>query len=311
MIHRILLLLALVVAAACSDEREPAQVSTEATPKTAANSEEQGAVAATDGSKTANGNAGATLSAGPASNQPSKSSALGAGIEALLSSLVRKERGADDPVPVMAKLVALLEAENLGTAETRSQVASVVLKDIFAKAQAAGPAGGELTSLQRAALKELARQIAADLYRRLPVGSATVHLGSIVGLAADVEVPAGYMKAPFSLLGGFAYEEGMKLPEHISALHGSKVGMAGYMMTLEEVEDIHEFVLVESLWSCCFGKPPEVHQAVVVTIPAKKGVDMTPVPILLTGVLDVGEKVEDGFVTSLYRLKADSFKELE
>ncbi len=237
--------------------------------------------------------------------------ALGAGIEALLVPLVRRDKGADDPVQLMARLVSLLEESGLGTAETRSQVASLVMKDILAKASAAGSAGGELTSMQRAALKELARQIAADLWRRLPVGSATVHLGSMVGIAADVEVPEGYLKAPFSLIGGFSYEEGMKLPQHIADLNGRKVGMAGYMMTLEEVEDIHEFVLVESLWSCCFGKPPEVHQAVVVTIAAKKGVDMTPVPILITGVLDVGEKIEDGFVTSLYRLKADSFKELE
>lgn len=297
MMHRVALCVALALAAgACSDDK-PAEVKS-------APSATNSAAAATPTVNSGSGNNAAAASV-------PQGGALGAGIEALLVPLVRRDKGADDPVPLMAKLVALLEESGLGTAETRSQVASVVMKDILAKAEAAGSAGGELTSLQRAALKELARQIAADLWRRLPVGSATVHLGSMVGLAADVEVPAGYMKAPFSLIGGFTYEEGMKLPTHIAELQGRKVGMAGYMMTLEEVEDIHEFVLVESLWSCCFGKPPEVHQAVVITIAAKKGVDMTPVPILITGVLDVGEKIEDGFVTSLYRLKADSFKELE
>lgn len=297
MMHRVALCVALALAAgACSDDKL-AEVKS-------APSATNSAAAATPTVNSGSGNNAAAASV-------PQGGALGAGIETLLVPLVRRDKGADDPVPLMAKLVALLEESGLGTAETRSQVASVVMKDILAKAEAAGSAGGELTSLQRAALKELARQIAADLWRRLPVGSATVHLGSMVGLAADVEVPAGYMKAPFSLIGGFTYEEGMKLPTHIAELQGRKVGMAGYMMTLEEVEDIHEFVLVESLWSCCFGKPPEVHQAVVITIAAKKGVDMTPVPILITGVLDVGEKIEDGFVTSLYRLKADSFKELE
>ena len=235
---------------------------------------------------------------------------LVAGVESLLLPLVRRDAGADDPVKLERMLMDMLEAASLGTSDTRAQVASVALKDILAKAKTAGGTGGALTALQRAALKELSRQIAADLYRRLPAGGSA-HLGALLGTAKAVKMPDGYSEAPWSLLGGFAYEEGKPLPEAVRKLQDQKVGLTGYMMTLEEVEDIHEFLLVESLWSCCFGKPPEVHQVVVVTIPDKKGVDMTPAPILVTGVIDVGERVEDGFVTSVYRLKATSFKELE
>ena len=73
--------------------------------------------------------------------------------------------------------------------------------------------------------------------------------------AAKGGSPLQIQVVKWEVLGGFEYEEGMALPKPVRDLSGKKVGIAGYMMTLEEVEDIHEFLLVESLWSCCFGIP--------------------------------------------------------
>lgn len=299
-------LLSLALLVACGPEAaKPDVAKSEAAPTPAPS-----ATAQADGTT---GNGGATMSSGTKTTDTPAAAPtvdIAEGVAKLLVPLVRRDPGADDPVKLERALSDLLESANLGNAESRSQVAAITVKSLLDKAKAAGGAGGALNALQQAALKEMSRQMAADLYRRLPAGGSA-HLGALVGAARAVKLPDGCIEAPWSVLGGFSYEEGMKLPEPVGKLQGATVGLVGYMMTLEEVEDIHEFLLVESLWSCCFGKPPEVHQVVVVTIPHKKGVDMTPAPLLLTGVLDVGERVEDGFVISVYRLKAATFKELE
>lgn len=302
-----LALLAAMLCTACGDE-QTAATNADAGARGTSNAANATSAGNTEGATATAGRDSAT--AAPQATAQPGSVDLAAGIEPILMGMVRGTAEAKDPIAIERKLNDLLERAGLGTAESRSQVVALVLKEMLAQAKSSGTLGAELTAVQRAALKELARQIASDFYRRLPAGGSA-HLGALVSAARSVKLPDGVKEAPWSLLGGFTYEEGMKLPKNVTDLQGAKVGLVGYMMTLEEVEDIHEFLLVESLWSCCFGKPPEVHQVVVVTIPDKKGVDMTPAPLLLTGVLDVGERVEDGFVTSVYRLKAESFRELE
>jgi hypothetical protein len=103
----------------------------------------------------------------------------------------------------------------------------------------------------------------------------------------------------------------MKLPDDVVKLNGTKVGLAGYMLTLDQVENIHEFLVVEAFWSCCFGTPPSMNGVVMVHIEAKKGVEYTSSPVLVLGTLEVGEQVEDGFVTSVYRIKATSVTAIE
>ena len=44
----------------------------------------------------------------------------------------------------------------------------------------------------------------------------------------------------------------------------------------------------------------------MIQIVGTKGVEYTSQPVLILGTLEVGEKIEDGFVTSVYRLKATS-----
>src|SRR6185295_1540124 len=104
----------------------------------------------------------------------------------------------------------------------------------------------------------------------------------------------------------FEYTEGMKMPDEVRALNGAKVAIAGYMMTIEEVENIHQFLLVEAFWSCCFGVPPTINQVVMIQIAGTRGVEYTSSPVVILGTLEVGAKIEDGFETSVYRLNATS-----
>jgi hypothetical protein len=68
-----------------------------------------------------------------------------------------------------------------------------------------------------------------------------------------------------------------------------------------------EFLLVQSLWSCCYGEPPEMNEAVVVSVPAEIE-SHSGVPIRVVGTLSVGEKLEDGEVVGLFELQAEQLE---
>jgi hypothetical protein len=78
--------------------------------------------------------------------------------------------------------------------------------------------------------------------------------------------------------------------------------MPGFMLTLGDTQDIREFILVESLWGCCFGAVPDINQSILGRVKDGARADYTAAPVLVTGVLEVGEEREGGYVASLYRL---------
>jgi hypothetical protein len=73
-------------------------------------------------------------------------------------------------------------------------------------------------------------------------------------------------------------------------------------LTVGESEDMREFILLESLWGCCFGGVPDVNQTIVVRLAPGSTLDYTAAPVLVTGTLQVGEEKQGEFVASLYRL---------
>jgi hypothetical protein len=225
----------------------------------------------------------------------------------ILRDLRTGNAGAADRPDLEDRLVAVLVEQGLGGTEQRRDAAVLTVGTILRQTQQY-TAGGAMDGQQFESMKMLSIEFSNDLYRRLPPANGE-HTG-VLRPIVKVDMPDGYEAISWATLGGFTYEEGMKLPDPVLAMKGKKVGVTGYMMTLEEVEDIHEFLLVESLWSCCFGVPPEVHQVLIVTIPGDPGIEYTASPLLILGTLDVGEEVEDGFVTSLYRLSAEETKEL-
>jgi len=100
------------------------------------------------------------------------------------------------------------------------------------------------------------------------------------------------------------YERGKPLPDEILALKGKRVKITG-LMALGTPEGAEQFELVNSGCECGRSK---VHHFVQVTMPEGETTTYTPDEITVVGIFDVGEKIEDGFVTSLYRLKAESVK---
>ena len=112
---------------------------------------------------------------------------------------------------------------------------------------------------------------------------------------------------PFEDLSSWPYQDGLKgMPEGVKKLDGLKVMMTGFMLPIDEVENIKQFLLVQSLWSCCFGQPPDINGIVRVVYKGTKRLDYQFEPIKMTGVFRVKATVEDGYCVDIYQLETEA-----
>lgn len=118
--------------------------------------------------------------------------------------------------------------------------------------------------------------------------------------------PSAPIKLKFNLLGSWTYTEGKTpIPEKVRALDGKRVEITGFMMPINEPQRLTRFIVVQSLWGCCFGQTPAVNHVIVVTMEPGKVVNFYPDPVRVTGVFSVGETREEGYLISIYRLVGD------
>ncbi|MCA8973895.1 MAG: DUF3299 domain-containing protein [Planctomycetes bacterium] len=116
----------------------------------------------------------------------------------------------------------------------------------------------------------------------------------------------------FGELGGWQYTKGLEgMPEKVRRLDGSKVLMLGFMLPIDEVEDIDEFLLVESLWSCCFGQPPDINGIVRCVMPKDKKLDYRFEPLKIVGRLKIAATELDGYCVDIYQLHVDYVEVLQ
>jgi len=102
-------------------------------------------------------------------------------------------------------------------------------------------------------------------------------------------------------LTGIEYEEGKPLPDKVMKLDGERVKISGYM-DVGTGENAKEFRLASDNCGCNGRK---VHHFVKVKL-KDKTVGYSPNVVRVTGTMAVGEEKEDGYVTSIYRLEADT-----
>jgi len=197
---------------------------------------------------------------------------------------------------IQSHLLSLLEQRGSGRPETRANAAGMIVQQVFDRAKL-GSVSPDLTGRQREAILAMAGELTRQLLL-LAVGA------SPGADALPITLPVGYTKLDWKRMGGFHYSEGGELPADVRALDGSNVGVPGFILTLGETDGMHEFILLESLWGCCFGAVPEVNQTIVVRLAADHSFDYTAAPVLITGKLEVGEERQAGFVASLYRIVA-------
>ncbi|MHC4077506.1 MAG: DUF3299 domain-containing protein [Planctomycetota bacterium] len=112
---------------------------------------------------------------------------------------------------------------------------------------------------------------------------------------------------PFEEISSWPYQDGLKgMPKRLKKLNGKQVLMTGFMLPIDEVENIKEFLLVQSLWGCCYGTPPDINGVVRVVMKGSKRIDYEFEPIKIIGTFQVGPTIEDGFCVDIYQLSAES-----
>jgi len=192
-------------------------------------------------------------------------------------------------------LTGQLAAGQVGKATHRDSAAGLIVQQMFDQAKARSSVS-ELSARQAIAIAGMSR----ELTRQLLALSA----GSSPGAdSITAPLPPGHERIDWKRLGDFAYREGSPLPADVAALGDRLVGLPGFMLTLGETDQVQEFVLVESLWGCCFGSVPDINQTVLVRLTAGETAAYTSGPMLVTGTLRVGEERAGAFVTSLYRIE--------
>ncbi len=111
-------------------------------------------------------------------------------------------------------------------------------------------------------------------------------------------------------LGNFDYdqEKGGNIPPDVRRLTGAKIRLRGYMIPMDQAENITQFALVPSLFSCCFGQPPQIQHTIVADCPKGKAVGYVPDEIVVEGTLSVAEKKDDGYIVSIFEVNVSSVK---
>lgn len=111
-------------------------------------------------------------------------------------------------------------------------------------------------------------------------------------------------------LGNFDYDadKGGNIPEDVVRLSGSTIRVRGFMIPMDQAEQITQFALVPDLFACCFGQPPEIQHIVIVNTPKGKSVSYYADEIQVEGTLTVQEKREDGFIVGVFEMEASSVR---
>jgi hypothetical protein len=111
-------------------------------------------------------------------------------------------------------------------------------------------------------------------------------------------------------LGNFDYDadKGGTIPDDVKGLNGAKLRLRGFMIPMDQAENVTQFALVPDLFACCFGQPPQVQHMVVANAPKGKAVNYYPDELVVEGTLKVEEKKEDGFIVSLFEMDVTSVK---
>lgn len=111
-------------------------------------------------------------------------------------------------------------------------------------------------------------------------------------------------------LGNFEYDadKGGNIPDDVKKLSGAKIRVQGFMIPLDQADNISHFSLVPSLFACCFGQPPQIQHQIVVHTPKGKAVGYYPDEIICEGTLKVDEKKDDGYIVSVFEMDVQSVK---
>jgi hypothetical protein len=98
------------------------------------------------------------------------------------------------------------------------------------------------------------------------------------------------------------------IPKDIFLLDGVRIKLRGFMIPINQAEQITDFALVPSLVSCCFGQPPGVQHTITCRTPKGKAISYTIDEIYVEGTLHVSPKKDEGYTYSIFEMDVASVK---
>ena len=236
--------------------------------------------------------AAALLVAAPLSAAEDKAEANAGAVEVLANQQLLAGEYAK-ALPMFKKLAEMVkgDAQKLGDVEEKIRVCEKNLAKAAAKPQAAVAAAGAP-----------------------PVAPVTIPTGPPT--SAEQRKPHKAPKEGQTLelsikeLGNFEYdqEKGGNIPKDVQQLAGTPVRLRGFMIPMDQADNITKFALVPDLFACCFGQPPQIQHMVVANCPQGKAVSYSPDEIVVEGKLNVEEKKDDGYIVSLFEVSVSSVK---
>jgi len=180
---------------------------------------------------------------------------------------------------------------------------------------------GQIEEQIRVCEKNIAKQAKAGLNAKPQAAGAggsvpLVTPGVNIPTSAETRKPHAPVKSGEALelgikeLGNFDYDQdkGGNIPADVKQLAGSTVRLRGYMIPMDQADNITKFALVPDLFACCFGQPPQIQHMVVANCPSGKAVSYSPDEILVEGKLNVEEKKDDGYIISIFEVSVSSVK---
>jgi hypothetical protein len=111
-------------------------------------------------------------------------------------------------------------------------------------------------------------------------------------------------------LGNFHYdaEQGGDIPEDVKRLSGTVIRTKGFMIPMDQAQNITQFAMVPDLFACCFGQPPQLQHTIIVNCPPGKAVAYFPDEIIVEGTLKVEVKKDEGYIVSIFEMTCNSVK---
>lgn len=215
------------------------------------------------------------------------------GVRAVLRRVIERAGNGDATEPELVQtLLEMLNRDEIGDPRKREKAAKQTIAEVMEAAARLKSKPRGSSKLRQRALDQQAATLMRELHPTTRHGSkARPTFGP---------APQGFARLRWDELTDITYEEGKPLPEQVRSLDGKRVAMAGYLV--EGAYD--ELLLVKSVWGCCFGEPPAIDEAVVITMKGQVRDAWFASVVRIVGTLEVGPELEEGQLLSIYRLDA-------
>jgi len=227
-------------------------------------------------------------------------------VAAALSSCGKEELSVEDSpaAQVTSEVTQQSEPE-----ETLSGMEKTSVSDLAEEAADAGQPKAE----QSSSLRNRITTLPAPESAKPTWSQATTPEERRANLDQALAVESGPYVIDMHDLGGWELDEREEnpIPDYILALDGKEFIMRGFMMPDIDFEHIRSFHLVRSLFSCCFGAPPQINEIMRVTLADEDGMDYTYNTIEVRGRLTVTFEIVDGLVEDIFRLENVTYRILE